>query len=294
MKVTLVATLGLCLLAACARTGDAPAARSAGGALRVGLLPDRAEEELQRRFEPLVAYLEEATGLGLELWIPPDYEALLDAFDRGQVQLAWFGGLTFVQAARKSGAVPLVVRDIDLEFTSDYIASAASTGSAPSDFAGKRLAFGPRLSTSGHLMPRWFLNRAGIEPEEHFVEVRYSSGHDQTVRWVQSGEVDLAAVNSKVVGAMRCAGLLDPAETRVLSSTPPYANYVWAVRPELDAATRARLLDAFLALDPAEPRHAALLGGVDANGFLPAMREEYRELELAAARLGLLDEAGAP
>ena len=281
------AVLALILgLIACTRTDSVTSALNPS-VLRIGVLPDQSRETLERRYGPLVAYIRDTLECETELIIPGSYEELVDAFDQGQLELAWFGGLTFTQAESRSEAEPLVLRDIDLEFTSDFLVSSSAGGRKLKDFSGRSLAFGPRLSTSGHLMPRYFWRKEGIDPEKFFSNVQYSSGHDQTANWVQERRVDLGVANSVVVESMLRDGRLDPDKVRILGRTPPYRNYVWAVPQDLDCTLRARLLDAFLALDRTVLEHERILNALGARAFLPASSAYYIELREASRMLGL-------
>lgn len=260
--------------------------------LRIGVLPDQAREALELRYKPLVRYLENSVGIPAELLIPETYTDLLELFDQRQVDLVWFGGLTFVRAERASQAEPLTMRDVDLEFTTDFVVRQGATGSSIEDFVGQTFSFGPRLSTSGHLMPRFFLKRRGIEPEATFDVVLHSAGHDETLAWVRDGRVDIGAANSVIVEALLRSGSFSHEEVRVLGRTPPYKNYVWAVQPSLDRTLRESLLDAFLALDKRIPEQRALLDALGAGGFVPASRSDYDDLRMAAEELELLGSEG--
>lgn len=266
----------------------------ASGPVRVGVLPDQAPEVLEARYAPLLDHLRDSVGRDFDLVIPANYSELVDLFQAGQLELAWFGGVTFTRASELAEAVPLVLRDVDLEFTSDVLVSARADGDRIEDFKGGSLAFGPRLSTSGHMMPRFFLVRDGIDPEEFFEKVEFSNGHDQTAAWVQAGRVDLGVVNSVVVKSMFEDGRLDPAKVRILSTTPPYRNYVWAVPPYLDGTLRTALLNAFLALDRNTAEHASVLERLGANAFFPASQSLYSDLREAARILQPALNGGAP
>jgi phosphonate transport system substrate-binding protein len=272
------------LLSAC----ELPGARApeAPTHVRVGILPDESEPRLRERFEPLLDYLGSTTGLEVELYVSEDYDALLDAFDSNALDLVRFGGLTFVQARQRSNAQPLVSRDIDVHFTTLFVVASDTKGHSIEAFAGESLAFGPRLSTSGHLMARAFLETRGIRPEAFFESVRYSGGHDETLAWVRDGVVTIGAVNGQMAqGVMRDSG-----EVRVVATPPPYQNYVWATPGTLDTRVHEALLAAFLALDPAVPEHAALLVKLDAGGFLPVGTEAYAALQRTAREAGLLED----
>ncbi len=258
--------------------------------IRVSVVPGASEQALRERYASLVTYLGETTGYEVLLSVPTDYQQLLDDFDADRVDLAWFGGLTFAQAHARSGAEPLVTRDTDVAFTSEFIAIGSGSAGPLEEWRGRRFAFGPPLSTSGHLMPRSFLEGRGIVPEEFFSTVRHSRGHDETVWWVREGVVDLAAVNSAALRSMIADGKLAPDALRTIEVTTPFQNYVWSTRAGLPQATRLALRDAFLALDPSEPEHAAILRDMNAGGYLPIEASRYERLESVAAALGLLGE----
>ena len=272
------------LLAACGPPGD----RTAGGTahLRVGVLPDEAEQRLRRLYDPLLAYLAASTGLGFELHVPANYEALLETFDRGELDLVWFGGLTFSRAQVSSNAQPLVSRDTDVRFTTSFVVASDAEGDSLEAFAGESLAFGPRLSTSGHLMARAFLDARGIRPEAFFESVKYSARHDETAAWVRDGVVAIGVVNSAILQTLLRTGRLGGNDVKIVSTTPPYQNYVWATRATLDTDVRQTLLEAFLALDPAVPEHAVLLDELGADGFLPVGSDAYLELQQVVSEVG--------
>ncbi len=214
---------------------------TAPSVLNVGVLPDDDRKALRRRYEPLLAYLAEELDTKLELKIPEDYADLLELFGEGEIDVGYFGGVTFVQSHMKHGAVPLVMRDVDAKFTTYFLAGPETPGAAVANFAGRAFAFGSDLSTSGHLMPRYFLQEVGIAPESFFGAVRYSGAHDRTAAWVRDGVVDLGAANAEIVDNMLRDGRLAPDAVRIVWETPPYTDYVWAVRPGLSKAFRIAL-----------------------------------------------------
>ena len=257
--------------------------------IRIGVLPNQSAERLRVKYAPLLDYLRATTRLEFELSIPSDYSDLLDRFDAGEVDLAWFGGLTFTQAHQRSGALPLVFRDVDLQFTSCYLAAADDPRTAVRDFQDARFAFGPELSTSGHLMPRYYMERDGLNPDDWFGSVQHSAEHDQTALWVSEGTVALGVANCVIVAALFESGDLDPQKVRIMETTPPYSDYVWAARPGLDSAVQTRILDAFLALDATVPAHRALLRSQGANTYLPAGLSDFEIIRTAAIQAGVLD-----
>jgi phosphonate transport system substrate-binding protein len=257
--------------------------------LRIGVLPDQGEAILRERFRPLAEHLSQALQKPFELVVPVDYADLVDQFDKGQLDLAYFGGLTFLQAHARAGAVPLVMRDVDAHFTSYFLMTAALPEVDWQGMRGLSFSFGSRLSTSGHLMPRYFLQQHGIEPESYFSDVRYSGAHDATAGLVEKGEVALGAANSQIINKMFATGRLSGQKVRILWETPPYADYVWAVRPDADQAFAQRLLNGFLSLSPINERHAQILEPLDAGGFVPASLEDFTALKEIAISAGMVE-----
>lgn len=253
----------------------------------VAVLPDQSKDTLSSQYAPLLDYLESETSLKFELSIPLDYTDLLDQFESGRVDLAWFGGLTFTQAERRSRAVPLVFRDVDSQFTSCYLTNASDTRTTISEFEGENFSFGPELSTSGHLMPRYFMKHAGLDPEQFFASTRHSAGHDQTATWVANGTVAVGVANCVIVQSLLENGVLSSDDVRIIETTPPYSDYVWAIKAPLDERIKVALLDAFLALDATIPEHRKILRSQGANAYLPAASENFEVVRIAADRAGI-------
>ncbi|QEF98261.1 Phosphate-import protein PhnD precursor [Stieleria maiorica] len=259
----------------------APAPQS----LHIGVLPDESQSMLEKRYLPLVAYLERSTGVACQLVLHDSYEQLQTAFENGDLDLAWLGGYTFVKLDRSHQAFPLVSRDRDMRFTSYYLTRADETATQWQEFRGKRFAFGSRLSTSGHLMPRFFMLEAGIQPESFFSAVIYTGAHDATAKVVRDGVVDLGVANGPIIESMFASGRIRKNEIRILQETPPYVDYVWACQSSLPAPLRTQLRDAFLNLSEADPQHAEILDSLLAEYFIPVHRDDFDALQTIVDRI---------
>lgn len=260
----------------------------AADVLKVSAIPDEAPTELLRKFKPLGAYLEQELGIKVEFVPVADYAAVVEALAADRIDMAWLGGFTFVQARLKTGnAVPLVQREQDAEFTSKFITSDPAVKSLQ-DLKGKTFAFGSVSSTSGSLMPRYFMLQDGIKPEDFFSRVAYSGAHDATAAWVQAGKADGGVLNASVWQKLVDAGKVDTDKVKVFATTPTYYDYNWTVRGNLDADLQAKIKSAFLALDPAKPEHKAILDLQAASRFIETKPENYEGIEEAARAAGLL------
>ncbi|MGE8499109.1 MAG: putative selenate ABC transporter substrate-binding protein [Pseudomonas sp.] len=263
-------------------------AAEAADVLKVSAIPDEAPTELLRKFKPLGAYLEQQLGMKVEFVPVADYAAVVESLAADRLDLAWLGGFTFVQTRLKTGnAIPLVQRAEDEKFTSKIISADPAVKSLQ-DLKGKTFAFGSVSSTSGSLMPRYFMLQDGIKPEEFFSRVAYSGAHDATAAWVQAGKADGGVLNASVWDKLVAAGKVDTSKVNVIATTPPYFDYNWTVRGTLDPALSEKIKAAFLALDPANPEHKAILDLQAASRFIATKPENYQGIEEAARAAGLL------
>jgi phosphonate transport system substrate-binding protein len=278
------------LVATLIALGAGAAFAQATTVLRVSAIPDEAPTELQRKFKPLGDYLQRETGLEVQFTPVTDYAAVVEGLANQKIDLAWLGGFTFVQAKIRTngGATPIVQRAEDEKFTSKFIVPIDSPAKTLADLKGKTFAFGSPSSTSGHLMPRFYLGKAGIQPDTDFKAVAFSGAHDATVAFVASGRAEGGVLNASVWDKLVEAKNPNAAKVRVLATTPPYYDYNWTVRPGLDAALTKKLTDAFLKLDPGQPAMKEIMDLQRASRFIATTSSNYDGIEAAAKSAGLI------
>ena len=257
--------------------------------LRITAIPDESPTELARKAMPLVKYLEQKLGMKVEFTPVSDYAASVEALANKQVDLAWFGGFTFVQANVRSGgkAVPLVQREEDTKFRSVFITTDPAIKTL-ADLKGKTLSFGSASSTSGHLMPRNYLLEAKIDPDKDLKRIAFSGAHDATIAAVAAGKVDVGALNISVWEKFVTDKKVDTDKVRVLYTTPPYFDYNWTVHADMPAALKEKLAKAFLDLNSNTPEGKEILDLQRATRFVPTKAENYKGIESAARSAGLL------
>lgn len=256
---------------------------------RVTAIPDESPTELARKAGPLLKYLEKTLGMKVEFTPVTDYAASVEALANKQVDLAWYGGFTFVQANVRSGgkAIPLVQREEDEKFRSVFITSDPAIKTL-ADLKGKTVSFGSQSSTSGHLMPRSFLLQANIDPDKDFKRVAFSGAHDATIAAVVAGKVDAGALNISVWEKFVAEGKVDTSKVRVFFTTPGFFDYNWTVHADMPVAQREKLTKAFLALDRNTPEGKEILELQRATRFIPTKADNYKGIEQAARSAGLL------
>ncbi len=271
---------------------------AAAPVLRVGAIPDQNPEKLNRLYGALSSELSEQLKVKVRYVPVSNYAAAVSAFRAGSLDLVWFGGLTGVQARLQTpGARVLAQRDIDARFTSVFIAN-GSSGLRPLSsqdqliqLKGRRFTFGSESSTSGRLMPQYFMQQVGVLPSQ-FAGGRpgFSGSHDATIALVQSGAYQVGALNEQVWKSNVKNGRVDPAKVRVIWRTPPYVDYHWVARPGLDkrfgSGFTQRIQAALIGLKPDTTRRELVLSLFGAKRFIPANAKDYAPIEKVGRQLG--------
>ena len=262
--------------------------------LRFTAIPDQNTTELQEKFRPLGEHLSRGLGVTVEYLPARDYQASVEMFVNGDVGLAWYGGLTGVQARSKvPGARAIAQGDADRQYYSYFIAH-RDTGLTRSDhfpagMANHSFTFGSEQSTSGRLMPEYFIRQnTGKSPQEFFEKpVGFSGTHDRTAELVASGQYQVGVINYKVYDQRVEQKKTDPDIVRIIWRTPTYSDYNWTARPDLDdkygAGFVERLTQALLGIE--DP---ALLAALPRERLVPASNEEYEAIRDVARQLDML------
>ena len=258
--------------------------------LRVSAIPDEAPTELLRKFAPLGEYLKKELGIPVDFVPVVDYAASVEALAAGKLDMVWYGGFTYVQARHRTNGTAhvVVMRAEDLQFHSKFIARADSGINSLQDLKGKTFTFGSVGSTSGHLMPRYFLQQAGLVPERDFSRFSFSGAHDATAKWVETGKVDAGALNESVWEKLVQEGKVDTTKVKVFWTTPAYVDYNWTVRGDLDRQLVSRIARAFLNLDYNNPEHRPILDLQRAKAYVLAREDDFAGIVAAAKAAELL------
>ncbi|WP_320667898.1 putative selenate ABC transporter substrate-binding protein [Prochlorococcus sp. MIT 1307] len=266
--------------------------------LFISAIPDQNPEHLNRMYGLLSAELSKQLGIPVRYVPITNYPAAVSAFRTGSLDLVWFGGLTGVQARlQKPGAKVLAQRDIDLRFQSVFIANLASKIPVIKNqgelklLKNRRFTFGSESSTSGRLMPQYFLQQAGVEIS-HFKGKRpgFSGSHDATLALVQSGSYEAGVLNKQVWETNLKRRRVDKSKVRIIWETPTYSDYHWLAQGNLDSRFGSgftkKLQKTILGFSRESKAQAKILELFGANRFIPAYDYQYREIELIGRQLG--------
>lgn len=278
------------MLAACG-AATTPAETKAATPLIISAIPDQDPEKLNRLYPKVAAYLSAELGIPVEYKPVTDYTAAVTAFKVGDLDLVWYGGLTGVQARLQvPGAQAIMQRDIDANFHSVFIANRASGIASIADLKGKTFTFGSETSTSGRLMPQYFLGQQGIQLSDFKGEAGFSGSHDKTISLVESGTYDAGAVNEQVWKKSLAEGKVDPSKVVEFYTTPAYYDYHWVLNPGAVARYGAdftqKVQQAFFKLDPANAADKEILDLFGATKFIATANENYARIEAIGRAIG--------
>lgn len=257
--------------------------------LRISAIPDENPQELLRIFGPFVDHIEKETGVEVSFVPVVDYAATVEGLAADRLDIVWYGGFTSVQATERApGATRLAMREEDAEFKSVFIAQKGSGIESLEDLKGKTFAFGSVSSTSGHLMPRHFLAKAGINPEKDFEKFSFSGAHDATAAWVAAGKVDAGALNFLVWDKLVEENRIDISKVDVFFETPPYVDYVWVARAGVPDELKEKFKNALLKLDYNNPGDKEIMDLQRTKKFIPAKDSDWDGIKKAAIEAGML------
>lgn len=254
--------------------------------LSVGLVPNQSPEEVQAQYQPFEDYLSDELGQPVELDVPTSYNAVVEAMTSGELDIAYFGGLTYVQARERAEISPLVTEinplTGDTTYRSAIITPTDSDIEDVEDIEGQDFAFGSVSSTSGSLYPSIMLQDAGIDYRSDLGEVAYTGGHDTTAQAVANGRVDAGGLEYRILLDLVEEGAIDEDSYRVIETTD-VEGYPWVVRDDLPEETKDEVAQAFMNIEDPE-----LLDLLRAQGYERVQASDYDEAEERARELDLL------
>ncbi len=259
-------------------------------------IPDENVSEQKANFKALESYLEKQLEIDVTFSISSDYSAAVERFKNGEVHLVWFGGLTGVQARKAvPGSRAIAQGDVDPKYKS-YMIAHKSTGLTrseefPTAIKDMTFTFGSKSSTSGRLMPTYFIMKeTGTKPEEFFtkpVQFQVSGGHDATARAVAGGGVQVGVLSYKKYDSMVANGDIKAEDAPIIWVTPDYADYNLTVHPALEEMFGEGFIDK-LQKSLVDCEDKGVLKAFNRDDLIPATNEEFEGIYEVAKELGMM------
>lgn len=253
-------------------------------------IPDESITELHKKFLPLTNYLENKIGMKIKFYPVTDYAAVVEGLANNKIDFAWLGGFTYIQAKIRSNnnVLPIIQREKDTRFTSVFISHKDNKVNNLEDLKNKSFSFGSPSSTSGHLMPRSFLKKKNIIPENFFDKIAYSGAHDVTIYSVFGKKVFAGVLNSLVWQKFCKERPEIVKDLNVVFTTPEYSDYNWTIRKNIPEKIRKKIILAFLSLNKDNDKHQEILNLQRANIYLKTKDENYQKIYEVARESNLI------
>jgi len=256
-------------------------------------IPDQDTARLEQRFNKIADYLSKELAIKVTYIPVKSYAASVEAFKNSQVQLAWFGGLSGVEARQAVPGSQAIAQGAEDEHFVTYFIVNSATGLKPaSDFpteiAGLTFTFGSKGSTSGRLMPEYYIRKYFKKsPREVFKRVGFSGDHTKTIELVQAGSYQVGAVNFKVWENEMKAGRIDSQKISVIWQTPEYPDYNWTIRGDADktfgAGFSKKVQAALVSM-----KNPDLLASFPRSAFIPSDNTMYQPILEVGTEIGIL------
>jgi len=278
--------------------GDTPASE-ATSTFYLSAIPDEKITDQKVKFDKLATYLTEALGVQTEFVFSKDYADSVTKFRNGEVHLVWFGGLSGVQARMAvPGSQAIAQGKADPQYKS-YIIANKSTGLEPSGefpqgIRDMTFTFGSPGSTSGRLMPTYFImqNNGGVHPDEWFAEkpgFQMSGGHVATANAVADGTYQVGGINYKTYDSLVESDPRIAKNTVKIWTTPFYADYNFTIHPDVETAFGEGFIEKVQAALVAAPTGSDALKAINRESIIPAKNEDFDGIKDTAIQMGLIE-----
>lgn len=261
--------------------------------LGFGIISTESSANLKSTWQPLIDDLQKSTGVKVNAFFAPDYAGIIEGMRFNKVQVAWFGNKSAMEAVDRAGAevfARMVQPDGGTGYWSLMIVHKDSKLQTLQDVLKDRqqltLGFGDPNSTSGSLVPGFYaFAQNGVEPMKDFKRT-VRANHETNILAVANKQIDVATVASDGVERMKIKLPEKHAEIRVVWRSPQIASDPMAWRKDLDAETKKKVKDFFLAYGR-DAREKEILAKLTIGSFMSSDNNQLlpiRQLELARER----------
>ena len=264
-------------------------------AIDFGIISLESQATLKADWEPLLEVMEAEVGRPVNGFYATDYAGVIEAMGAGKVQLAWYGGKSYIEAAARSNAEAFA-QVVNSDGTKGYYSHLITNKGNPileeidieagdgdqyviDNASELTFAFNDPNSTSGFLVPSFYVfTKNSVNPNDAFEEILFAGSHEATAQAVANNQVDVATNNS---GSLETVREGDPEafeNIQIIWTSPVIPNYPLAYRKDLPDCLKDQLKDFFYSYD-----NAAVLEPLGWRGFDPAADEDWntiRELDI--------------
>ena len=286
--------LGVLALTSTTWLGTLPSpALAQGKEISFGIISTESTANLKSTWQPVLDDMHKATGLTVKAFFAPDYAGVIEGMRFNKVQVAWMGNKSGMEAVDRAGAevfarmqqpdggvgywsLMVVHKDSPLRSLDDVLKSRA----------GLTLGFGDPNSTSGALIPGYYaFTKNNVDPVKDFKRT-VRANHETNILAIVNKQIDVSTVASDAVDRMKIKMPEKAAELREIWRSPMIASDPMLWRKDLDADTKKKVRDFFLAYGK-DAREKELLRVLTIGAFIPSDDSQLlpiRQIELVRDR----------
>jgi len=223
--------------------------------LVLAIIPAENASGVTERYKPFIDYLAKELGTKVTLRIASDYAAVIEGQRAGNIHIGMYGPASYARAVITGAKIEPFAIETNLDGTKGYHSvlwvKAGSPYQKIEDLKGKNLCLVDPNSTSGNNVPRFAMNKMGIDPEKFFGKVTFAGSHENAVLGVQQGTCD-AAFNwwndetESNLQRMARKKMVKAEDFRMIFKSDQIVNSPMAYLSSLPADLKAKIKDAVL------------------------------------------------
>ena len=259
-------------------------------------VPDENASGTADRWTPFVNYLSKGLGTKVTLRIANDYAAVVEGQRAGHIHIAMYGPASYARAYITGAKVEPFAIEVSGDGTKGYYSvlyvKAESPHKTITDLKGKNLCLVDPNSTSGNNVPRFAMDKMGIDPENFFGKVVYAGSHENAVIGVAQGTCD-AAFNwwndEKESNLLRMErkGMAKAADFRIIFKSDLIVNSPMAYLTSLPENLKAAIKKAVLEVHAKDP---AAFNKIYEGKQLPFVEVDHKAYEPVVEMIKFVDE----
>ena len=269
--------------------------------LKFGIVSMESQANQKPAWEPFIKEMEKQVGVAIKPYYVTQYSGVIEAMATGDVQLAWYGGKSYIEAAKRSNAevfAQTINHDGTTGYTSNLIVNKNNHIAAQAKALGKNkgdeyviknaknlsFAFNDPNSTSGFLVPSYYIfTQNQVNPKKAFKRLIFSGNHEATALAVANNQIDVATNNSESLSRLEGINPEAREKIEVIWTSELIPSDPIAYRKDLPEDLKNKIKDFFY-----NYKDEKVLKPLKWQGFVPAEDKTWdtiRELEISKKKV---------
>jgi phosphonate transport system substrate-binding protein len=261
--------------------------------INFGIISTESSTNLKKDWEPVLAEMAKQTGYEIKPFFAPDYAGVIEGMRFNKVQVAWFGNKSAMEAVDRSDG-EVFAQTIAADGSAGYYSLLIVNKKSPINTLdamlkdGKSLSFsiGDPNSTSGFLVPSYYVfAKHNIDPKTFF-KVTRSANHESNAMAVANGQVDVATNNTESMDRLKMVHPTDFEKIKVIWTSPLIPSDPLVMRKDLPQAEKTKIADFFYSYGKT-PEQKEALKRLGLSGFKPSTNAQLmpiRQISLFTKR----------